>query len=365
MKSHTYSLHDHSLHSHSSLTPIFTQFNRVKFAFLAFLTCGLLFASFPLLAKTSSIKKYHVEEISAEPFIETIKRIGKINFKRTLNLSFKTSGFLTQLSVDEGDVFSAKQLLATLDTAELKADKNAKYAQLLQAKRDVNRAKKLLAKQLSSEQALDNAETLVETTRAAYKIAFYNLDKAQVYAPFDGVVIARYTELGELQSPSQVALKVAALNNNLVVKVALTGEEISLVKLNQPVQVSLAHLGIIEGTISKIPAIADSQTHLFNIEVLLPNINADKPLIAGQLAQIAIHINSRDFVYRLPIAALNGVDQYGKALIALKDKSNLIQQAFNIYKIDNSYLYLHASESVKPLSVITQGWQHLSLSVNE
>ncbi|MGL1957598.1 MAG: efflux RND transporter periplasmic adaptor subunit [Colwellia sp.] len=325
----------------------------------------MLLSSFSLFAKNSPIKKYHVEEVSAEPFIEKIQRTGKVNFKRTVNLSFKTSGFLTLLSVDEGDIFSENKLLAALDTTELKEDKNAKYAQLLQAKRDVNRIQKLLAKELSSEQAHDDAKTLVETARAAYQIAYYNLEKAQVLAPFNGVVVARYTELGELQSPSQVALQVAALENNLVIKVALTGEEISLVKLNQAVQVSLAHLGIVEGKISKIPAMADSQSHLFNIEVLLPKMAAGKPLIAGQLAQITIHINSHDFVYRLPIAALNGVNPQGKALVALKDKGKLRQQAFDIYKLDNSYLYLYATETVKPLSVITQGWQHLSLSVNE
>ena len=258
-----------------------------------------------------------------------------------------------------------KKLLASLDVTELKADKNATYSRLLQAKRNVNRTLSLIEKKLSSQAELDNAQTEVDVARAVYKVAFYNLEKAQVYAPFDGVVVARYTEVGELQYPSNPILQVAALKNNLVVKVALTGDEISLVKLNQSVSVYLARIGTVEGHISKIPAIADNQSQLFNIEVLLPEINTNRPLIAGQIAQITIHIKTQNFVYRLPIIALNGVDSQGKALVALEKQSNLVKKAFDIYKIDNDYIYLQANETVEPLAIVTKGWQLLSLNVDE
>ncbi len=326
----------------------------------------IFFISFTAFsAQTLPVKEYAVESISAEPYINTIKRTGKITFKRTLNLSFKAGGFLEKLNIDEGETFLNKSLLASLDVAELKEDKNAKYARLLQAKRNVNRTLSLLEKKLSSQVELDNAQTEVDIARSAYKVAFYNLEKAQVYAPFDGVVVARYTEVGELQYSSRPILQVAALKNNLVVKVALTGEEISLVKLNQTVDVSLAHIGIVEGVISKIPAIADGQSQLFNIEVLLPEITTDKRLIAGQIAQITIYIETQNFVYRLPITALNAVDNQGKALVAIKAHNNWIKKAFNIYKLDNNYLYLQANNTAKPINIVTKGWQHFSLNVDE
>ena len=146
-------------------------------------------------------QSYDLEQVIVEPYADTIKRTGKLDFKRTLNLSFKSSGYLTKLSVDEGQYFEKDQLLASLDTTELLQNKNSTYAQLLQAKREVNRQRELLKNELSSQQELDLALTKVETTRSAYQIAFYHLEKAQVYSPFSGVVLNRYTELGELQSP--------------------------------------------------------------------------------------------------------------------------------------------------------------------
>jgi RND family efflux transporter MFP subunit len=335
-----------------------------KFLWLK-LTSVFLLLSSCVFAQSMSNESYQVTQIDVEPYIKVIQRTGKVNFKRTLNLSFKTAGFLTKLNVDEGDTFEDKELLATLDTSELKADKNATYALLLQAKRNVNRIQTLLAKKLSSQRELDDALTAVETTRATYRIAFYNLGKAQVFAPFSGVVVQRNTELGELQSPGKTALQVAALDNNLIVSAALTSEEIGFVRLNQKVQEHIARCGLIEGVISKIPAISNSHSHLFTIEVLLPETSFTRPLIVGQLAQILINTQSHDFVYRLPIEALNAVNDQGQALIMLEKDSKLIQQAFSIYKVDNEDLYLQAVQSDLSLQVITQGWNKLPLISTE
>jgi len=341
----------------SLLSTMLAKFFLLKFTCI----CFFVSASASTFAQSISNESYQVAQVAVEPYIQVIKRTGKVNFKRTLNLSFKTAGFLTRLNVDEGDTFEANQLLAALDTSELKADKNATYARLLQAKRNVNRIQTLLAKKLSSQQELDDTLTAIETTRAAYRVAVYNLEKAQVFAPFSGVVVQRNTELGELQSPGKTALQIAALDHNLIVSVALTSEEIGLVRLNQKVQVHIAHFGLIEGVISKIPAISNTRSHLFTIEVLLPETSLTRPLIVGQIAQILIHAQSHDFVYRLPIEALNAVNDQGQALIALEKSNNPIQQAFSIYKIDNDYLYLQAEQSDLSIPVITQGWNKLSL----
>lgn len=312
-------------------------------------------------AQSSANEGYQVTQFTAEPYTQVIQRTGKVDFARVVNLSFKSAGFLTQLNVDEGGFFEDKQLLAALDTSELKAEKNATYARLLQAKRNIERIKTLMQKNLSSQRDLDDALTAVETTRAAYRVAFYNLEKAQIFAPFDGVVVKRNTDLGELQSPGAGVLQVATLKNNLIARVSLTGEEISLVHLNQKVKVHLAYTGLVDGKISKIPAIADSRNHLFTIEVALEESSLSKPFVVGQIARILIHAQGQDFVYRLPIEALNAMNDQGQALIAVEENNKPTQKAFTLYKIDNDYIYLAAQEYSTAINVITQGWNKLPL----
>ncbi|PCI59217.1 MAG: RND transporter [Gammaproteobacteria bacterium] len=311
-------------------------------------------------------QNYDIAEVTVEPYNDTIHRTGKLAYKRTLNLSFKSSGYLTELTVDEGGYFIKDQLLARLDIAELIEDKNGKYAQLLQAKRDVKRITKLMENNLSSQQQLDNAETLVETSRALYKVAYYNLQKSQIAAPFDGIVLNRFTELGELQTPGREVLRVAALKNNWVVKVALTDREVSQVRLKQKVRVRLGNLGEVIGLISKIPATANNQSNLFTIEVLLPQLTRRAGIIAGQIAEVIIDFTDNKLVYRVPIAALVAVDEQGKAIVVTQSSGGkqLQQQLFDIYKLDNRFIYLVANADSPPLQLITQGWQNFSLNTS-
>jgi len=41
------------------------------------------------------------------------------------------------------------------------------------------------------------------------------------------------------------------------------------------------------------------------------------------------------------------------------------QQAFVIKELTNEYIYLMAQEKSLPLTIVTQGWQHLALTVNK
>jgi multidrug efflux pump subunit AcrA (membrane-fusion protein) len=225
----------------------------------------------------------------------------------------------------------------------------------------VNRQRELLKNELSSQQELDIALTKIETTRSAYQIAFYNLEKAQVYAPFSGVVLNRYTELGELQSPGHEVLKVAALDKNWVVKVALTGNEVSQVRLGQKVNVNIQSLGVVVGEVSKIPAIANTNGNMFVIEVLLPNLTLKSGIVAGQIAEITIDFTSDNFVYRLPISALISVDDAGHAIVITENQKELTYQKYDIYRIDNQFVYLFASIDDQPLQIVTSGWQHIKL----
>ncbi|MCJ8321081.1 MAG: efflux RND transporter periplasmic adaptor subunit [Colwellia sp.] len=319
----------------------------------------LVLTGFSFTATANS--NYQVILIEAEALTEKINRTGVLAFKRTLSLSFKSQGFLQKLKVDEGDLFLNNQLLAALDLTELKAEKNSAYAQLRQTKNDVQRITTLLSKNLSSEQELERMKTEVHTSRAAYKIAYYNLEKAEMRSPFTGVVLKRYAEIGGLQSPGRAVLLVAPLDKNIVVKVALTGKEVTQITLGQQVNVVLQRDDYISGIVSKISVVADPQNHLFTVEVLLPAIAFKNGAIAGQLAEVVFTMAKEELVYRIPIEALVAINLENEALLMVESSvSNTVhQQAFIIMKIDNKSLYVSADQNI-PLNVVTRGWQQLT-----
>jgi len=314
-----------------------------------------------VFSSESTESKYQVTVVEPEVLSERIQRTGILAFRRTLNMSFKSRGFLQKLQVDEGDLFLKNQLLAALDLTELKAVKNSTYAQLKQAKNDVQRIKTLLDKNLSSQQQLEQMKTNVHTSRAAYKIAYYNLEKAEMRSPFTGVVLKRYAELGQLLSPENSVLKIASLENNIVVKVALTGKEVSQTVLGQQVRIVLQNDEVIGGVVSKISVVADPQNHLFTVEVLLPAIAFENGAIEGQLAEVIFDIEKKGLAYRIPIEALVAINIKGEALLMTElPLNNKIQQhAFAIIKVDNQSLYISA-DNENAIHIITRGWQQLT-----
>jgi len=164
-------------------------------------------------------------------------------------------------------------------------------------------------------------------------------------------------------------LKIAAIKNNLVVRVALTAAEVNLVKPKQKVDVNLATFGLVHGLVSKVPAIADQQSHLFTIEILLDNLKVNQ-VVVGQLAHVLIDAITENIAYQLPLEALNSVDKQGRALIMVLDTDSTVaesyhQQAFSIKQLSNEYIYLSAQPSSLPLTIVTRGWQHLVLETKQ
>lgn len=327
----------------------------------------IVFLALSLFSVNVFSQNYETTRIVVEPFSDAIHRSGKLAFKNTSLLTFKANGYLNVLSVDEGDKFTKGDLLASLEDTELLADKNSRFAQLLQAKRELKRAQELLKRKLGSQQELDLVTTEVETTRSAYQVASYNLDKAKIIAPFNGVVLSRHTELGELQVPGQAVLRIASLNQNWVAQVALTSTEIDQVALHQKATVFIAGKGSFNGEIVKIPAIANTDAGLFLIDILLSELDDKNRVIAGQLIDVSIPYLSKNLIYRLPINALIGVNGEGKAIVLTEalskntNESEFTHRLFDIYKLDNEFAYLIAPTQANDLHVVVRGWQHIDI----
>jgi RND family efflux transporter MFP subunit len=154
---------------------------------------------------------------------------GYVTARRQATVSAQITGKLTEVLIEEGDHVKEGQVLARLDdTAQRAALAQAEAqfhssqallvqfdAQLTQDKRDVKRAEDLVERRLVSQQAVEQARTLVDTqtaqveqqhkqielSAANVRSAQVELDYCTVRAPFTGVVIAKAAQVGEIVSP--------------------------------------------------------------------------------------------------------------------------------------------------------------------
>lgn len=154
---------------------------------------------------------------------------GYVTPRRRATVAAKITGRIEQVYAEEGMKVKAGQVLATLDCSQQNAalqsartDRDATAAaladlkvQLANADRELARAKSLRAAGVNSQQSLDTAQTTAdslrskialteEQTRAAesrIKVAQEDVENCTVRSPFDGEVVSKDAQRGEMVSP--------------------------------------------------------------------------------------------------------------------------------------------------------------------
>jgi HlyD family secretion protein len=127
----------------------------------------------------------------------------------------KIIGRILELPVDEGDVLKKGDLIAVLDSDNLKADVASAEAALLErqadlgdARRERGRQQQLVDSGIGTQAALDAAttrialiEAQIQAAEARLRAARSQLAYTRIFAPIDGVVIERNVEVGEMVAP--------------------------------------------------------------------------------------------------------------------------------------------------------------------
>ena len=147
---------------------------------------------------------------------EGISANGYVVARTKASVSAKIPGRMEYLGVSEGSEVRRGEIIARLESGDYQAALNAARAtvaeteaQRVQARRDVERAHKLREDQVISDTELENATTRLKVleaqlgaARAQRELAAANLENTRVRAPFDGTVLRKDAEVGEIVSPS-------------------------------------------------------------------------------------------------------------------------------------------------------------------
>ncbi|MEM8645617.1 MAG: efflux RND transporter periplasmic adaptor subunit [Pseudomonadota bacterium] len=152
--------------------------------------------------------------VLADSYAITERFAGRLEPARQTHLSFERAGLVRQVLVEEGDVVSKGDVMASLDTVKLKAERETLKAQIgeLNARRDLaaatlKRQEELNKKGWRSAQNYDEArfslqEIDASLTRVEAAIASLDVDieKSELRAPFGGTIASRTTDEGAVVS---------------------------------------------------------------------------------------------------------------------------------------------------------------------
>jgi RND family efflux transporter MFP subunit len=147
---------------------------------------------------------------------EGITANGYVVARTKASVAAKVAGQLDYLGVSEGSRLRRGEVLARIESGNQEAALRAARAALAQAgasleqgRRDLDRAQRLAAERVLSAADLENARTRVAVLEAQFgqagaqvQLAEVGLENTRVRAPFDGTVLRKDAEVGEIVAPA-------------------------------------------------------------------------------------------------------------------------------------------------------------------
>jgi len=204
----------------------------------------------------------------------------------------KIIGRVVKLGVEEGDRVARGDLIAVLDSADLKAQVAAAQGRLDQAQatlddaqREEKRQNALLAKDLTPQATYDSALARLDESRAKVASARADVEVAQaqaayavINAPIDGIVVERNIEVGEMVAPggftsqqsTGAIVRIADLSS-LEVEADINESYIARVEIGQPVVINVDAVPNhpYHGKLRQVVPTADRQRGTVQVKVTL------------------------------------------------------------------------------------------------
>ncbi len=200
-------------------------------------------------------------------------------------ISAQTSGRVLKINADVDDTVSKGDILVTFRNKEQKAAFNVAKAAFEEAEAEYKRIQDIFNKKLVAKSVLDKANARFKSEKARLEQAFEALENTIVRAPYSGIVVKRYIEVGELANPGRKLMTGLSLEK-LRANVSLPQDLVNVVRKQNKATAILKNgkrLPIAKITVSPY---ADTQSHTFHMRAELPK--GDYGIYPGMFIKIAI-----------------------------------------------------------------------------
>lgn len=332
--------------------------------FLLLLAAGTA-AGYAMWGSFKPAPAYRLAKIERGEIVATVSATGTLNPVVSVQVGSQVSGQIQALYVDYNSPVKKNQLIARIDpnsfalrvnqamadmeaaratvltqlanVGALRAEVSRAKVNLADAERDFQRNKSLFEKNFVSAAVLDKARATFEGAQEQLKIAQaqlavgesqvrnveavvkqresqlaqakVDLDRTEIRAPVDGIVVKKSIEPGQtvaasLQSPELFVI--AQDLRQMQVETSIDEAEVGRVRVGQAATFTVDSFPgrTFRGTVSQVRKAAQVVQNVVTYIAVIGTSNHDLSLFPGMTANVRIVVDSRDGVIKVPSAAL-------------------------------------------------------------
>lgn len=218
---------------------------------------------------------------------------GVLSPIRAVGVNAQTAGALLAVRAEEGTRVVPGQVLAEVDSRELRAQLRSAEAALELARSTAERSERLLADRVVTPAEHERDQAALAAAQASVDAVRTRLGYATVRAPITGVVTEKRVEAGDVVQ-NQTRLFTVADVTTLVVRVQVSELDVTGLRQGQAADVTIDAFGSrrFEGRIRRIFPAADSASRMVPVEIALSG-GAVRELKPGYFARAIMRVGER------------------------------------------------------------------------
>jgi RND family efflux transporter MFP subunit len=238
--------------------------------------------------------------------------VGTVTARTASTVAGKLMGVVRAIHVQEGDIVKKGDLLVTIDQRQVQAQLEQALANAEVAGKEYRRYQQLLKEQSASQQEFDRAEARNREAQAAVDAARVSQKDALVRAPYDGRVVAKMINAGDLASPGTPFVTIEQ-EGLFCTDLVLPERYIQAIKLDLEVNVVVPAMNNEEftGVVGRIVPTADARSRSFQIKVRMPEGPDFK---SGMFARVLIPVGGAGMLL-IPQTAITAQGQLNGVFI--------------------------------------------------
>lgn len=237
---------------------------------------------------------------NAAPFIHYLELQGDVKTKQNVLIYPEMPGTLQKIYVTEGQRVSKGQLLASIDDGGLSNQLAQLKTQAVLAKTTFERQERLWNQKIGSEIQYLQSKTNYEASESAVKQLQSQLGKADIRAPFSGIIDDVIKEQGTVVAPGMGAEIFRIVNlSDMYVEVEVPEKYVGSVTPGKEALVDFPVLGeSIATKVRQTGNFINPNNRSFKVEIAVMNKNGSiKPNL---MAKVAINDYSKDAAVLIP-----------------------------------------------------------------
>ena len=286
---------------------------------------------------TANTPTYKLAAVKRGSIVSTVTASGTLNPVTTVIVGSQLSGQIVEILASYNDRVSSGQILARLNSDQIRFRRDAAQADLAQARamKTVQEARaseaqlaferqaKLRPSGAVSEASYDTARTSLEAAKAQLEVAAAKVDQmtavlhqvevdlknTDIRSPVDGIIVQRSVELGQtvaasLQSPT--IFTIADDLRRMEIAVSIDETDVGRVRPGQRVTFAVSSYPgrEFEGTVKQIRLGSQTVSNVVTYTGIVSIDNATMELLPGMTASVKIETAARADVLLAPNAAL-------------------------------------------------------------